>query len=171
MVLFDAGILIKLLDPRTSDTQRDKLDYLMARLQKARTKILIPTPALSEFYVRAEPDVLASFKGRSAFLIVPFDEKAAFECALSVGDAVRSGNKKGIQSEAPWQKVKFDHQIVAIAKVHGVTTIYSEDAGLRKFAESLGITAQSTDDLPENPESKQQKLDLSIRDDDPTSEQ
>jgi hypothetical protein len=59
MVLFDAGILIKLLDPRTPDSQREKLDYLIATLQKTKTKILIPTPALSEFYVKADPDVVA----------------------------------------------------------------------------------------------------------------
>lgn len=165
MVLFDAGILIKLLDPRTSDIQRDNLDYLVSCLQKSKTKILIPTPALSEFYVKADPDVLAAFKGRSAFIIVPFDERSAVECSISVADALRSGNKKGVQAEASWQKIKFDHQIVAIAKANGATTIYSEDGGLRKFAVSLGLIAQCTDDLPENPASKQQRLDLEIRDD------
>lgn len=158
-------MLIKLLDPRTSDSQRDKLDYLIARLQKSKTKILIPTPALSEFYVKADPEVWAAFKGRSAFVVVPFDEKAAIECSISVADALRSGNKKGVQMDAPWQKIKFDHQIVAIAKANGAVTIYSEDGGLRKFAASLGLTAQCTDDLPENPESQQQKLDLIVKDD------
>lgn len=165
MVIFDAGILIKLLDPRTSDIQRDKLDYLVVRLQRSKTKILIPTPAVSEFYVKADPDVLASFKGRSAFIIAPFDEKAAIECAISVRDAVRSGKKKGVQDAAPWQKVKFDHQIVAIAKVHRATCIYSEDEGLRNFAASLGLSAQCTEELQENPESKQQKLDLNMEGD------
>jgi predicted nucleic acid-binding protein len=160
MVLFDAGILIKLLDPRTSDIQRGKLDYLVSSLQKSKTKILIPTPALSEFYVKADPDVLASFKGRAAFIIVPFDEKAALECSISIAAALRSGSKKGVQAEASWQKIKFDHQIVAIAKTNRATTIYSEDGGLRKFAAALGLNAQCIDELPENPELKQQKLDL-----------
>lgn len=159
-VVFDAGILIKLLDPRTSDDQRSKLDYLIARLQKTKTKILIPTPALSEFYVKADPGVWAAFKGKSAFVVAPFDEKAAIECSISVADARRSGNKKGVQPDAPWQKIKFDHQIVAIAKANGATTIYSEDDGLRGFAASLGLTALCTDDLPDNPESQQAKLDL-----------
>lgn len=160
MVLFDAGILIKLLDSRTSDSQREKLDYLIGTLQKTKTKILIPTPALSEFYVKADPEVVANFKGKSAFIIAPFDEKAALECSISVADAIRSRDKKAAQSDAPWQKIKFDHQIVAIAKCNGATTIYSEDAGLRKFAELLGLKALSIDDLPENPASQQQKLDL-----------
>lgn len=170
MVLFDAGILIKLLDPRTRDVQRSKLDYLVTRLQKSRTKILIPTPALSEFYVKADPEVLAAFKGKAAFIIAPFDEKAAFECSVSVAAAIRSGHKKGVQAEASWQKIKFDHQIVAIAKANGATTIFSEDSGLRKFAVSLGLVAQGTDDLPEDPETKQQLLDLEVRDDSDRSE-
>ena len=160
MVLFDAGILIKLLDARTPDGQRAKLDYLVSTLQKTRTKILIPTPALSEFYVKADPDVVANFKGKSAFIIASFDEKAALECSISVADAIRLRDKKAAQPDSPWQKIKFDHQIVAIAKCNGATTIYSEDAGLRKFAELLGLKALSTDDLPEDPASKQQKLDL-----------
>ncbi|USX21177.1 type II toxin-antitoxin system VapC family toxin [Oxalobacteraceae bacterium OTU3REALA1] len=160
MVLFDAGILIKLLDARTPDTQREKLDYLLTTLQKSKTKILIPTPALSEFYVKADPDVIANFKGKSAFVIASFDEKAALECSISVADAIRSGDKKAAQPDAPWQKIKFDHQIVAIAKSHRATTIYSEDSGLRRFAELLGLKAFCTNDLPENPGSKQQKLDL-----------
>jgi len=160
MVLFDAGILIKLLDARTPDSQREKLDYLIATLQKTKTKILIPTPALAEFYVKANPEVVANFKGKSAFLIASFDEKAALECSISVADAIRSHDKRAAQPDAPWQKIKFDHQIVAIAKCNGATTIYSEDAGLRKFAELLGLKTLSVDDLPENPASAQQKLDL-----------
>jgi|SRR5450830_333438 len=160
MVLFDAGILIKLLDARTPDKQREKLDYLIAVLQKTKTKILIPTPALAEFYVKADPEVVANFKGKSAFIIVSFDEKAALECSISIADAIRARDKKASQPDAGWQKIKFDHQIVAIAKCNRVTTIYSEDAGLRRFAELLGMNALSTEDLPENPASVQQKLDL-----------
>jgi hypothetical protein len=158
MVVFDAGILIKLLDPRTSDVQRDKLDYLLAQLQKTKTKILIPAPALAEFCVKADPDVWAAFKGRSALIVVPFDEKAAIECSVSIAAACRSSSKKGVQANAAWQKIKFDHQIVAIAKANGASTIFSEDDGLRKFATSLGLKAQCTDELPDNPESKQQQL-------------
>jgi rRNA-processing protein FCF1 len=160
MVLFDAGILIKLLDARTPDSQRAKLDYLIATLQKTKTKILIPTPALAEFYIKADPEVVANFKGKSAFIIASFDEKAAVECSISIAGAIRAGNKKASQPDAGWQKIKFDHQIMAIAKCNRATTIYSEDEGLRRFAERLGIKALSTRDLPENPASVQQKLDL-----------
>jgi predicted nucleic acid-binding protein len=160
MVLFDAGILIKLLDARTPDSQRAKLDYLIAELQKTKIKILIPTPALAEFYVKADPEVIANFKGKSAFIIASFDEKAALECSISIADAIRAGDKKASQPDAGWQKIKFDHQIAAIAKCNRAITIYSEDVGLRRFAERLGMRALSIEDLPDDPASVQQKLDL-----------
>lgn len=168
MVVFDAGILIKLLDPRTKESERDKLEYLVSSLQKARTKILIPTPALSEFYVKADPDVVSDLKGKSSFVIASFDEKAAIECAISIDFALKSPNgKKGAQKEVPWQKIKFDHQIVAICKSNGAQIIYSEDKGLRAFAKSLGLNALCIEDLPDNPASAQKKLDLQISENTP----
>lgn len=52
-VVFDASILIDLLNPRVKGDRRAKLDHLVAELQKKRTKILIPTPALTELMVHA----------------------------------------------------------------------------------------------------------------------
>lgn len=165
MVVFDAGILIKLLDPRTQDAERDKLDYLVSTLQKNKIKILIPTPALSEFYVKADPAIVSELKGKSALAIVSFDEKAAIECAISVSAALQSkAGKKGAQKDSPWQKVKFDHQIVAICKSNACQILYSEDINLRKFAKDQGITAYSVADLPENPASAQRTLDLQAPD-------
>ncbi|WP_154820077.1 hypothetical protein SR858_26740 [Duganella zoogloeoides] len=64
---------------------------------------------------------MSAFKGRSAFIIVPFDEKAAVECAINVADALAAGDKKGAERRT-LAKIKFDHQIVAIAKVNGATS-------------------------------------------------
>jgi predicted nucleic acid-binding protein len=146
MVLFDAGILIKLVSTQTPLIQQEKLDRLLTTLGSARVQILIPTPALAEFYVKANPDMLTKLRSQTLVSIAPFDEKAAIECGLGIRNSLLSGNKKTPQS-APWQKVKFDHQIVAIAKSNNVDLIYSEDAGLRKFAQSVGIAAICTDDL------------------------
>lgn len=112
--------------------------------------------------MKADPEIFNAFKGRSAIIIVPFDEKAAIECALNIAEALRTGGKKGVQPDVSWQKIKFDHQILAIAKVNAAATLYSEDAGLRKFAASFGMYASGTDDLPDNPDAMQGKLDLSV---------
>lgn len=53
MVVFDATILIDLLNPRTASDRLAKLENLVSELQKSKSKILIPTPALSEFLAGA----------------------------------------------------------------------------------------------------------------------
>lgn len=147
IVLFDAGILIKLVSPHTPGEQQQKLEQLLLALQKMRTQVLIPAPALAEFYVKARPNFLLPLRSTVSVAIAPFDEKAAIECAFSIREALRSHDKKAPQINSPWQKVKFDHQIVAIAKSKGAGVIYSEDAGLRKFAQSVGVAALCIADL------------------------
>lgn len=54
-VTFDASFLIPLLDPKvTGQGEIDaRLDFLIRNLDKARTKIIVPTPALSEVLIGA----------------------------------------------------------------------------------------------------------------------
>lgn len=159
MVVFDAGILISLLTPRTTERhKKERLEFLVRNLHQTRTKILIPTPALSELLVHA-PELADGFSRSSGFEVVPFDQRAAIECSISIRAALSSGNKKGKQNAA-WSKVKFDHQIVAIARSRLATCIYSDDKGLRNFARSIGISAVSPDELPEDPAKAQGLLDL-----------
>jgi hypothetical protein len=40
---------------------------------------------------------------------------------------------------ATWAKVKFDRQIVAIAKVEKASMVYSDDEDVRKLAAAEGI--------------------------------
>jgi hypothetical protein len=55
------------------------------------------------------------------------------------------GSKK--EGSADWSKVKFDRQIVAIAKVEGAERIYSNDNDIRRFGASDGIEVIMLDDL------------------------
>ena len=88
---------------------------------------------------------------------------------MELADRGKGGKKAG--SDAPYQKVKFDRQIVAVAKVNGAHTIYSDDDDVRKFATKAGMKVVSTwelaippsktplfdelDDLPEPPTAPQ----------------
>ena len=47
-----------------------------------------------------------------------------------------------------WAKVSFDRQIVAIAKVNGAHTIYSDDRGVKNFASEHKIKVVRTWELP-----------------------
>ena len=99
-VLFDASFLIPLLDAKVKlgGTPDAKLAHLLITLEKAREKILIPTPALSEVLVNADeaaPQYLEFLNKTRVFEIVPFDQLAAVEVAESMRIAKQQGNKRG----------------------------------------------------------------------------
>ena len=57
------------------------------------------------------------------------------------------GSKRG-SSVSPWAKLRFDRQIVAIARTNKATRIYSDDEDVMKFATRLGIEVVRTWELP-----------------------
>lgn len=116
----------------------------------ARDTIIVATPVLAEILVKAAdgaPDVLFALQGLARIKIAAFDERAAVETAMMTRQALAAGGKGG-GSDQPWQKVKFDRQIIAIARVHGASTIYADDRGLANFAKSLRMDVVSSWDLP-----------------------
>ncbi len=162
MVVFDASILIKLFGQRTSAEEKKKLDYLVQTLTESRVQVLIPTPALTEYLARAgkaASEVLEEIRKQSVFRIAPFDQRSSVECAVAIDRDLTAGDKRG-GSAATWAKVKFDRQIVAIAKANGAQQIYSEDGDIKKLAKREGIKVLSVADLDLPPADKQQSLDL-----------
>jgi predicted nucleic acid-binding protein len=153
------------LDPRTGtpvEHAEARIALLVETLSKARTRIIIPTPALSELLVRAgegAAELVARLTRSSVFRVVSFDVRAAIELAVITRDALDDGDKRG-GVEAPWNKVKFDRQIVAIAKVAGATAIYSDDRQLRTFAEQQGLRVIGLADLPVPETARQPQLPL-----------
>jgi hypothetical protein len=173
MVTFDATILLALLEPticipkypnttRPVEKVSERLALLIASLEKHREKIIIPTPALSEILVRAGPagpSYMEKFAKASPFRVVDFDTRAAVQYAAMIAHAIEIGDKKSGVDDT-WAKVKFDRQIVAIAKVEGCQIIYSDDSGVKSFANQNGMTVITVSELPLPPEDSQQKLPL-----------
>jgi len=89
---------------------------------------------------------------------VPFDERAAVEAAHSTYEAHQAGDKKE-GSQSSWSKIKFDRQIVAIAKIENAEVIYSDDDDVRRFAKKCGIRVIGVSELP-LPPPKQESLPL-----------
>jgi hypothetical protein len=176
MVVIDATILLLMLRPGTpvpagpSGTQIDKpkerIDFLVKELEKQRTKIIIPTPALAEALVQAGPSgtqqIIEHLQKYAVFRIEPFDTRAAVEVAAMTRMAAASGKGKRGDSAAIWAKVKYDRQIVAIAKVCGATTIYSDDGDIRNLAKAAKIEVIGLADLPLPPADAQLTLQLSV---------
>jgi hypothetical protein len=83
----------------------------------------------------------------TVFKIEPFDTRAAIELAEMNKSHLAAGDKKG-GIDAPWQKIKLDRQIAAIAKVAGAKILYTNDSGLKTTAESVGIKVIGVHELP-----------------------
>ena len=176
MVVFDTSVLLLVLDPSAKpptdpatgqplERAAARIEHLVDTLTKASTKIIIPTPVLSEVLVLAGEAVskyLQHLNGLSVFRIAPFDQKAAIEAALAHRDAMgRGGHRFGTASpDTTRTKIKFDRQIVAIAKVEGARMIYSDDQHVVGYARRAGLEACRTSDLDLPPEDPQKSMDL-----------
>ncbi len=175
-VVFDATFLLPLfssdvhgpIDPATKkplESIKERLDHLVDVLEKNGTKIIIPTPALSELLVRAGNagvGYLDRLRQARSFKVEPFDERAALEVALAIRKNIdQMGRKRGAQAAATWAKVKFDLQIVAIAKVNGATVLYSDDEKLRAFAAQVKLTVVRLRELELPP--KEAQMDLGLK--------
>lgn len=169
MVVFDTSLLCLAfdrswnppLDPATSlplDRSQERIDFLISGLSKSNTKVLIPTPVLAEYLVRGGADKserLAIFTSSRAYQVVPFDTKAAVECSqIEDGDS----GKKLQAEETSKAKVKFDRQVISIAKASRANTIYTGDIRLAKIAAKNGLKVIMTWELPLPPEDAQMSI-------------
>lgn len=159
--LFDTTFLYVLFDPSAPvpwDKERNKpvyrgrerIEHLVKILSEKKSKIVLPTPALAEFMLFAGEnwgDYLSIIKKRAVFEIAGFNDSESIElvqyCRTFTG-----GLKTKIPSKSTWAKVKYDHQIAAIAKTHRVHTIYSDDCDLKTVASRLDIPCLGVGDLP-----------------------
>jgi PIN domain. len=176
MVVFDTSILLLLihpgakppLDPETGqpvERAAERVAHLAKTLSDAREKVIVPTPVLSELLVHAGEATgkyLDTLNDQAAFRIAPFDQKAALEAAIAMKDALQRGGIRvdAADPAATRGKVKFDRQIVAIAKAEGASAVYSDDQDVVKYAKQAGLEAFRTIDLGLPPEDPQKSLDL-----------
>jgi hypothetical protein len=146
-VVFDSTYLIDLFNPRLQGGRRAALDFLVAELSKTRTRILIPSPCLTELLVRAgtaRDKYLQQLQSSSAFEVIPYDRRAATECALLLEAAWDVKNQKAVSRT----KFKFDWMIVACAASRNVQRIYSDDGDILRCATQVPIQTVKQADLP-----------------------
>jgi predicted nucleic acid-binding protein len=161
-IAFDAGVLGLVLFPKGGipndfrtgkpiDRATDRVQALIDESENEKDEIVIPTPSLAEALVPVATAstidaIVATIERQSCFKVVAFDKKAAIELALRTKNAVDAGDKKeGIGSN--WQKVKYDRQIVAIAKAEGAT-LYSMDKHVHDHAKLWGVPVRHVADIP-----------------------
>lgn len=130
---------------------RERLDFLVGEIAKQEDVIVIPTPCLAEIFVKLPPlkidEVLKRLKTSPWFRVEAFDAAAAVELGLRTARAIAAKDKwEG--SNADHTKVKFDRQIVSIAKVNGASEIVSDDRDVWAIGERWGIRVRSVESLP-----------------------
>jgi predicted nucleic acid-binding protein len=173
IVVLDASVLIFLfekdanapLDPETGapvDRCYDRVNHLVATLDRAKATIIVPTPALGEILVKAGdagPSWLQILEKVARIRVASFDTMAAVEFAA----LQRERSERGAKTSGGRAKAKFDDQIIAIAPVAGAETIYSDDRGLAAAAGSrldvIGVAG-----IPLPPVDPQLALNLDLSD-------
>jgi len=150
-VLFDTQFLIWAIRPDSPPEEipnaQDKIDFLLKTLDETKAKIFIPTPVLAEFLSGLTQDD-ESTKNEYINAIMRNFSLASFNtmCAIEHAEVVKFKS-----SEHPWQKVKFDFQIVTIAKVNSVDMVYTHDSDIKRLCETneINVTLVSELKLPE----------------------
>lgn len=152
MIGFDAHFVMLALRPAipaSVDHAKDRVLHLLEKLQSTKERIVVPTPALTEFLVHAEtaaPHYLDELQRSSRFRIASYGIRAAVEVAAEIEAAVTKKDKRDGTRDT-WAKVNFDRQIAGICKVEDCHTIYTDDAGVKKFSEKLGLKVIGLNDL------------------------
>jgi hypothetical protein len=152
MVVFDTTFLAMMFVPGARHPIADaekRINHLIGFLSGRGDRIVIPTPALSELLVKvgnARDRIVKDLTKNPRFLIAPFDTASAVELSLMTDSAINTAGKKH-GSEATWAKVKFDRQIVSIAKVLRVTCIYSDDGDVKSIGHREGVSVYGVGDI------------------------
>lgn len=151
MVIFDANVLITYLSSNQEDVDYLRLVNLVEELTSQKKIVGVPTPSWAEFLVKtdeATKDLVDMVNKNPSIKILPFDKAAAVESSLILRSVIASeGNKRG-GNDATWQKIKFDRQILAIARVNNAEILYTNDGDLIKEANRINLKTCRTEDLP-----------------------
>jgi predicted nucleic acid-binding protein len=116
-------------------------------MDSSNDPIGVPAPAMAEVLVGAgkgKAQYVSILSNTYRFQILPFDSRAAIEAAELIAEV-----KTNKQPWATWAKVKFDIQIVSIAKAEAASLIYADDIHIENLAKRLKIPVMRICDLPE----------------------
>lgn len=156
-VVFDSSFVVAAFDPvvvsaggaEPNEDWRPRLDQCLLRLDREKARIVVPTPVLAEVFVK-RPERMGGFlrtrQRSSRFLIGEFGAAAAAVAADLMQRHWPSPKARSIE----WSRhrLKFDLQILAIARVANATCIYTNDKELAELARAERISAVRFRDLP-----------------------
>jgi predicted nucleic acid-binding protein len=142
------------LDPRTGQEVtrcQVRVRKLIDDLAYADERIIVPTPVVSEALGRAGaagPQYLQMIDRQRLFRVEAFNILAAVEAAELLR-AARPGPAPNENAADPTTraKLKFDTMIMAIARVHEASTVYSDDKDIRRLGAIADIAVVGIADI------------------------
>lgn len=146
---------------------------LLDHIENSGGTLVLPAPVLAEYLIgidgeknkQAHTQLILSM---SCFEILPFDELAAIECSsLPSPNEFKQFIKSEINSNATANKVRYDRQIISIAKANNIDEIWSGDKEVSSKSTEFGIEIKSLLDMP--PISLSEQINLSLLDETPPS--
>jgi predicted nucleic acid-binding protein len=156
VIIFDSTYLVVYLNPNppaAADREgkpveqfKERVANLAGKLDASNQVIGVPAPAMAEVLVRAgkgRAQLVSILSDRWHFQILPFDSRAAIEASELIA-AVKSNKERW----DTWAKVKFDIQIVAVAKAEAASIIYTDDKYIENLAKRVKIPVMRICDLP-----------------------
>jgi predicted nucleic acid-binding protein len=136
LVCFDTQIIIWGVKKQATPGQEDNVDkakYLISICERDKIEIIVPSVVVAEILCAIDPSLHNAFSElmHRRFIVPPFDTQAA----LHFAEMWRS--KKQIKDDSGIKRaeMKADFMIAATAMARGAKCIYSEDLGLKKFAQ------------------------------------
>ncbi|WP_272658722.1 MULTISPECIES: type II toxin-antitoxin system VapC family toxin [unclassified Providencia] len=177
-IIVDTNILISLMKKSSNNANKlgadgfssvDDLELrskaLLDHIERSGGTIVIPTPVLAEYLLGIDGEAnkhahVNLISSMNCFEILPFEELASVECSMLPSKQEFKQFIKQINSNETANKVRFDRQIIAIAKANGITEIWSSDGEVIKKGREVGIDVKSISDIQPIPLSDQFKLNL-----------
>lgn len=154
LVCFDSNCLAILFDSAATNPANrygTPIDHARERLLEfIRLKnptILVPTVQYFELFMISSIDknqLDSQLYSNKTYVLQPFD----FRAASMMADIEKETRGKRLTRDDTMAKIKFDRQILSIAKVHGVEVAFSTDNGFFIDAERYNVNAQCPGMLP-----------------------
>ncbi|MEM6890891.1 MAG: hypothetical protein AAF636_22555 [Pseudomonadota bacterium] len=135
---------------KPADHLESRILSLLDDMSDRKETLIIPTPALAETLCCATPasQIIARLREFACLELVAFDQMSAIELSELIIGQKTDVKKIGSDATRPWQHLKMDLQIVAIAKAHGADRIITDDGPQSNFAKLAGLDVVHTWDIP-----------------------
>lgn len=146
---------------------------LLDHIESSGGTLVLPAPVLAEYLLGIEGEKNKQkhtqlILSMSCFEILPFDELAAIECSLLLSpNEFKQFIKSEINSNATANKIRYDRQIISIAKANNIDEIWSGDKEVSSKSAEFGIEIKSLLDI--QPMALSEQITLNLLDETPPS--